>query len=95
MRDLARLAELSHTIDQVAMAMCRDSHDRSSDGRAVELAVVELAAGEREVVAIALSYALRRRELDEASGRPTSDPVNDRAVAALAAAVRRMLHTAD
>jgi hypothetical protein len=79
-RDLARLAELSHTIDRTAQALCADE----PDDRRVELALEELAGGEREAVAIALSYALRRRELEG----PV--PVNERTIAALAATVRRM-----
>lgn len=85
MSDLGRLAELSHTLDRVAVALCRDD----PDDRRIELYLEELAAGEREAAAIALSYALRRRELEG------STPLNDRAVAALAATVRRMQRTAD
>ena len=80
MRDLQRLAELSHTLDRVALALCRDD----PDDRRIELYLEEVADGEREAVAIALSYALRRRELEG------PDPVNERAAAALAATVRRM-----
>jgi hypothetical protein len=79
-RDLARLAELSHTLDRVALSLCRDD----PDDRRIELYVEELAGGEREAVAIALSYALRRRELEG------PDPTNERAAAALAAVIRRM-----
>ena len=79
-RDLAQLAELSHTLDRVALALCRDD----PDDRRVELYLEGLADGEQEAVAIALSYALRRRE------REGPDPVNERATAALAATVRRM-----
>jgi hypothetical protein len=78
--DLVRLADLSHTLDRVALALCRDD----PDDRRVELYLEELAEGEREAVAIALSYALRRRELEG------HDPINERAAAALAATVRRM-----
>ena len=80
MTDLVRLADLSHILDRVALALCRDD----PDDRRVELYLEELAAGEREAAAIALSYALRRRELEG------PEPVNERAVAALAATVRRM-----
>jgi hypothetical protein len=79
-RDLPRLAELSHTVDRVALALCRDD----PDDRRIEGYLEDLAEGEREAVAIALSYALRRRELDGA------DPINDRTIATLAAVVRRM-----
>jgi hypothetical protein len=79
-RDFERLAELSHTIDRMALAMCKE--DRND--RRVELYLVELAEGEREAAAVALSYALRRRELEGSS------PLNDRVIAALAGAVRRM-----
>lgn len=85
MRDHVRLADLSHSIDQLTMALCR----RESDDRIIEVQLVELADGEREAVAMALAYALRRREL---GGR---EPVNDRAIAALAGTVRRMTHHPD
>ena len=75
-----RLADLSHTLDRVALALCRDD----ADDRRVELYLEGLAEGEREAVAIALSYALRRRELEG------PDPINERAAAALAGVVRRM-----
>jgi hypothetical protein len=80
MRDLARLAELSHTIDHAAQELCAGE----PDDRRVVLALEELADGEREAAAIALSYALRRRELEGLV------PVNERTIAALAATVRRM-----
>jgi ABC-type glutathione transport system ATPase component len=79
-RDLSRLAELSHTLDRVALALCRDD----PDDRRIEVYLEELAEGEREAVAIARSYALRRRELEG------PEPVNERAAAALAGVVRRM-----
>jgi hypothetical protein len=80
MSDMERLAELSHTIDRVALALCRaDPGDRR-----IELYLVEVSEGEREAMAVALSYALRRRELEG----PTD--LNERAVAALAGAVRRL-----
>jgi hypothetical protein len=78
--DLVRLADLSHTLDRVALALCRDD----PDDRRIELYLEELADGEREAAAIALSYALRRRELEGQT------PLNERAVAALAGTVRRM-----
>ena len=43
-----------------------------------------MSEGEREAVAVALSYALRQRELEGET------VLNDRVVAALAGAVRRM-----
>jgi hypothetical protein len=79
-RDLSRLAELSHTIDRVALALCQED----PDDRRVELYLVEVSEGQREAVAAALSYALRRRELEG------STPLNERAVAALAGVVRRL-----
>jgi hypothetical protein len=82
MRDLPLLAELSHAIDRLAMALCLDG----SDDRTIETKLIELAEGERETVAMALAYALRRREL------AGSDPVNDRAIAVVAEVVRRMVH---
>jgi hypothetical protein len=78
--DLADLAHLSHTVERVALALCAEDPD---DGR-IERYLHSLARGEREAVAVALSYALRRRELDG------STPLLDRAVALLAATVRRM-----
>ena len=80
MRDYERLADLSHTIDRMAVAMCKED----TNDRRIELYLVELAEGEREAAAVALSYALRRRELEG------STPLNDRVIAALAGAVRRM-----
>lgn len=81
MDDLEQLAELSHTIDRVAVSLCRDE----LDDRRIELALVAMADDEKEALAVALSYALRRRELEG------STPINDRAVAALAGAMRRLL----
>ena len=80
MDDLEQLAELSHTIDRAALSRCRDE----PDDRKVELAILEVADGQKEALAVALSYALRRRELEG------STPLNDRTVAALAASVRRL-----
>ena len=77
---MEQLAELSHTIDRVALSLCRED----PDDRRVELALAAMAGEEKEALAVALSYALRRRELEG------STPHNDRAVAALAAAVRRL-----
>ena len=77
---MERLAELSHTIDRVCLALCRDD----LDDRRVERALVAVTGGQKEALAVALSYALRRRELEG------STPLNDRTVAALAGAVRRM-----
>jgi hypothetical protein len=79
-RDYERLADLSHTLDRMAVVLCKEDRD----DRRIELYLVELAEGEREAAAVALSYALRRRELDGSS------TLNDRVVAALAGAVRRM-----
>jgi hypothetical protein len=79
-KDYERLADLSHTIDRMAVSLCRED----TDDRRIERYLVEMSEGEREAVAVALSYALRRRELEG------STPINDRTVAALANAVRRM-----
>jgi hypothetical protein len=78
--DLADLAHLSHAVERLAIALCADD----ADDRRVERYLQGFAHGEREAVAVALSYALRRRELDG------STPLTDRAVAVLAATVRRM-----
>lgn len=78
--DLVRLADLSHSIDRVTLALCEDD---PNDGR-IEWYIEELCEREREAVAVALSYALRRRELEGSS------PPVDRSVALLAAVVRRM-----
>ncbi len=85
MRDMQRLAELSHTIDKLTVALCR----REKDERLIEVQIVQLADGEREAAAVALSYALRRRELGDLSS------VNDRVIASLAGVVRRMAPTPD
>jgi hypothetical protein len=78
--DLADLANLSHAVERVAIALCAEDADERRVGRYLQ----GFARGEREAVAVALSYALRRRELDG------SAPVIDRAVAVLASTVRRM-----
>ncbi len=85
MRDLVHLAELSHTIDKLTVALCR----READDRLIEVQIVTLADGEREAAAMALAYALRRRELGDTS------ELNDRAIAALAGVVRRMANPPD
>ena len=74
------LAELSHAIDRLARFLC----DEDPDDRRVEQALADRSGGQREAVAVALSYALRRRE------REGSTPINDRTVAALAGALRRL-----
>jgi hypothetical protein len=79
-RDYERLAELSHTIHQMAETLCA----ADKDDRRIERYLVDVAEGEREAVAVALSYALRTRELEG------SNPRTERVVAALAGAVRRM-----
>ena len=78
--DLNELADLSHDLDRRAQNLCRTEDDDLQ----VERALAEAARGEKEALAVALSYALRRRELEG------STHVNDRAVAALAATLRRM-----
>ena len=80
MRDYERLADLSHTLDRMCVAMCKEDRD----DRRIERYLVEMAEGQREAMAVALSYALRRRELEGET------KLNDRVVAALAGAVRRM-----
>ncbi|MEA3077984.1 MAG: hypothetical protein QOF60_2892 [Actinomycetota bacterium] len=78
--DLADLANLSHAVERLALALCVED----DDDRRIEHYIQDFARGEREAVAVALSYALRRRELDG------STPLLDRAVALLASTVRRM-----
>ena len=85
MDDLEQLAELSHKIDRVALSLCKED----DDDRRVEQYLLILAEGQREALAVALSYALRRRELEGSSA------LNERAVAALAGAMRRMLRGDD
>lgn len=82
---MEQLAELSHAIDRVALSLCRED----ADDRRVEVYLVGMADGQREALAVALSYALRRRELEGSS------PLNDRSVAALAGAMRRLLRGDD
>ncbi len=79
---MAALAQLSHALDRVALALCDDNDD--DDGR-IQAYLVELADGEPEALAVALSYALRRRELAGPGARL------DRAVSMLAGALRRMV----
>ena len=79
-RDFERLANLSHAIHDMAVTLCT----ADKDDRRIERYLAELADGEREAVAVALSYALRVREIEG------STELNERAVAALAGAVRRM-----
>ena len=74
MSDPAQLAGLSHALERVALALSRDDAD---DCR-VEHYLAELAGGQREVLAMALSFALRRQALNE-------DPVTERAIARLEA----------
>ena len=78
--DLEALAELSHAIDRLAQVLCEED----PDDRRVELALAERSGGQREAVAVALSYALRRRE------REGPTPGNERVCAALAGALRRL-----
>jgi hypothetical protein len=82
---MEQLAALSHTIDRVALALCQDD----LDDRRVELSLVAMTDGQREALAVALSYALRRREREGASD------LNERAVAALAGALRRTTQNPD
>jgi hypothetical protein len=77
---MRELAELSHTLDRLARSLCLDD----PDDRRVERYVAELATGQREALAVALSYALRRREREGAT------QLNERTVAALAGALRRL-----
>ena len=78
--EMRQLAELSHAIDRLARFLCEED----PDDRRVERALAERSGGQREAVAVALSYALRRRELEG----PTS--ATEREVAALAGALRRL-----
>ena len=83
MTDLDALAGLSHDLEQLALALVGDG----VDGRVVADELVEQAAGEREVAAIALSYLLRRRSLGDA---PPPLTVVDASIDAMVAAIRRM-----
>lgn len=86
MTDMAALAELSHALERAALTLCHDDEDDSR----IECCLVGMADGEQEAVAVALSYALRRRELGRReSGGP--DHAVDRAVSALTGALRRMV----
>ena len=78
--DLVTLADLSHSVERLAIALCAEDHDDLRIARYL----LAFARGEREAVAVALSYALRRRELEG------STPTIDRAVTVLASTVRRM-----
>jgi len=80
MRDLESLAQLSHAIEACALTLC--THD--PDDRRIQWYLEALSEGEREAVAIALSYALRRRELEGHT------PLLDRTVALLAETVRHL-----
>ena len=80
MSDMAALAQLSHALDRVALVLAENDPD---DGR-IQRYLVELAAGQREAVAIALSYALRRHALEGPSAAV------DRAANRLRAALRAM-----
>ena len=78
--DLVTLADLSHAVERLTLALCADD----PDDRRIARYLLAFAQGEREAVAVALSYVLRRRELDGAT------PTVDRAVTVLASTVRRM-----
>ena len=77
------LAALSHDLEKLALTLTSDG----VDGRVVSNELIDLAAGEREAAAIALSYLLRRRSLGEV---PPEPPVLDAAVDAMVTAVRRI-----
>ena len=79
---MAALARLSHALDRAALAMC---DDREDDDHRIQAYLVELAGVEQEALAVALSYALRRRELAGPGARL------DRAVSVLAGALRTMV----
>jgi len=81
--DFGMLAALSHDLEKLALALSADR----VDGRVVSNEIIDLAAGEREAAAIALSYLLRRRSLGEV---PPDPPVLDAAVDAMVTAVRRI-----
>lgn len=79
--DLQTLAELSHGLEKAALSLAKDGIDR----RVVSVEVEERAGGQREALAIALSYLLRRRTL----GSEPNAAVLDAAVDAVVAALRR------
>jgi len=79
--DLQTLAELSHGLERIALSLAADGIDR----RVVAVEIEERCGGQREALAIALSYLLRRRTL----GTETEPAVLDAAVDAVVAALRR------
>ena len=80
MRDAVEGADLSHTVEQVGLALCATDPD---DVR-IEDYLAEVAGGSREVAALAMSYALRRIERDG------PDDAVERLVRLLEGAMRRM-----
>ena len=77
--DLATLADLSHRLEQVALTL-------ASDGQRQPIVTQELeeqATGEREALAISLSYLLRHRSLGTWEDGPSLDVAIDATVAAL------------
>ncbi len=77
------MAAHSHDLEKLALTLSADG----VDGRIVSDELIEHAAGEREVAAIALSYLLRRRSLGET---PPELPVVDAATDAMVTVLRRM-----
>ena len=59
MTELETLAELSHGLERAALALA----DQRTEMRLISHELETLAAGNREVLAIALSYLLRHRSL--------------------------------
>ena len=77
-----RLAALSHSLERLALALANDDPDEKR--AAAELHAV--AAGEREALALALSYLFRRQELGDDSEAVT------RAIVLLTTALWDMPH---
>ena len=57
MKDFADLADLSHGLERLGLALARDDPDDARS--AAELDAV--AGGQKDILAVALSYALRRQ----------------------------------
>jgi hypothetical protein len=79
MADLAALAELSHALERVALGLATDGLDTHMI--AVELEVQT--GGEREALAITLSYLLRHQTLSDTPDQRALDTATDAVVLAL------------
>jgi hypothetical protein len=83
MADLDSLAVLSHELEGLALKRVGDG----VDGRVVADELLHVAAGDRAVAAMALSYLLRRVSL---GATPPAPQVLDAAVDAMVTALRRI-----